>query len=74
MIVSTGPHAPYTHWKQTVFYLKAPLTAQHGEKIEGVLRCSPNARNNRDLDIEVEYDFTGACMSAVQVKQLFRLR
>ena len=22
---STGPHAKYTHWKQTVFYLQEPL-------------------------------------------------
>ena len=31
---STGPHAKYTHWKQTVFYLQDVLTVQQGEKVE----------------------------------------
>jgi protein arginine N-methyltransferase 1 len=26
-----------------------------GEKITGTLKCSPNLRNNRDLDITIEY-------------------
>ena len=26
-----------------------------GEKITGTLKCSPNARNNRDLDITINY-------------------
>jgi protein arginine N-methyltransferase 1 len=30
---STGPHAKYTHWKQTVFYLKDAITAETGETL-----------------------------------------
>jgi protein arginine N-methyltransferase 1 len=30
---STGPHAKYTHWKQTVFYLEDTLMASTGEMI-----------------------------------------
>ncbi|KAI0697253.1 S-adenosyl-L-methionine-dependent methyltransferase [Cytidiella melzeri] len=50
---STGPHARYTHWKQTVFYTPDTLTVCAGEQITGELKCAPNARNNRDLDIEI---------------------
>ncbi|KAL1745712.1 S-adenosyl-L-methionine-dependent methyltransferase [Schizophyllum fasciatum] len=52
---STGPHAQYTHWKQTVFYTPQTLTLTEGDKITGQLTCTPNARNNRDLDIKIEY-------------------
>jgi len=52
---STGPHTKYTHWKQTVFYLKDVLTVQQGEKIECSLHNRPNEKNKRDLDIKIEY-------------------
>jgi len=52
---STGPHAPYTHWKQTVFYTPETLTVSEDEKIVGSVSCAPNARNNRDLDIKISY-------------------
>jgi hypothetical protein len=70
---STGPQAKYTHWKQTVFYLQEPLTAEVGEVLEGVIRCRPNARNHRDLDIELEYRMDGK-ISKVDVAQAYRLR
>jgi len=56
---STGPHAQYTHWKQTVFYTPSTITISEGEKINGTLTCAPNARNNRDLDITIEYSAGG---------------
>jgi protein arginine N-methyltransferase 1 len=56
---STGPHAKYTHWKQTVFYLKEYLTVSEGEEIEGTFMCRPNDKNERDLDIEIKYKFQG---------------
>jgi protein arginine N-methyltransferase 1 len=52
---STGPHTKYTHWKQTVFYLKDVLTVEGGEKIQGRLTNKPNDKNKRDLDIKIEY-------------------
>ncbi|KAF8187509.1 protein arginine N-methyltransferase [Pholiota molesta] len=52
---STGPHAQYTHWKQTVFYTPTAMTVNEGDKITGRLTCAPNARNNRDLDITIAY-------------------
>jgi len=52
---STGPHSKYTHWKQTVFYTPTTITISEGEKITGQLNCAPNARNNRDLDIVIDW-------------------
>ncbi|KAG5937365.1 type I protein arginine N-methyltransferase Rmt1 [Claviceps monticola] len=54
---STGPHTKYTHWKQTVFYLKDVLTVQSGEEVSCHLEVKPNAKNRRDLDIDILYDF-----------------
>ena len=53
---STGPHTKYTHWKQTVFYLKDVLTVEEGEKITGELDNKPSERNHRDLDITITYN------------------
>ena len=54
---STAPEAPYTHWKQTVFYLEDYLTCTKGEELTGVFSLSPNERNVRDLDIEIGINF-----------------
>ena len=54
---STGPHTKYTHWKQTVFYLREVLTVEEGEQIEGQLTNKPNSKNKRDLDIGISYRF-----------------
>jgi type I protein arginine methyltransferase len=56
---STGPHSKYTHWKNTVFYTRDQLTVNAGDVITGTLKCSPNARNNRDLDIAIKYRVEG---------------
>lgn len=63
---STGPHTKYTHWKQTVLYLKDVLTVQQGETIRASMTCKPNDKNRRDLDIELNYklETTDATRSA----------
>ncbi|RMZ78248.1 hypothetical protein DV737_g3994, partial [Chaetothyriales sp. CBS 132003] len=53
---STGPHAKYTHWKQTVFYLREVLPVQEGECVRGFLSNKPNDKNRRDLDIKIDYE------------------
>ncbi|KAL9021667.1 MAG: hypothetical protein Q9185_001139 [Variospora sp. 1 TL-2023] len=53
---STGPHTKYTHWKQTVFYLREVLTVEENEQVRGVLSSKPNAKKKRDLDIEIAYN------------------
>ncbi|KAF8325273.1 protein arginine n-methyltransferase [Cantharellus anzutake] len=61
---STGPHAKYTHWKQTVFYTQSTITINEGETIKGELSCKPNARNPRDLDIAIFYEVDGSLPSS----------
>lgn len=73
VVFSTSPHAQYTHWKQTVFYLEQPLTMKQGEIVTARISCNPNAKNTRDLDIQVDYKFDGACMGVDRV-QNYRLR
>jgi len=62
---STSPDAPYTHWKQTVFYLgDNDLTIKKGEEVEGVISMTPNPQNNRDLDFNIKLDFKGELSDA----------
>jgi len=60
---STSPQSKYTHWKQTVFYLKDTLSISTGDKVSGWISVAPNGKNNRDLDIEVHVDFDGKYQS-----------
>lgn len=41
--------------RQTVFYTPSTITITDGQEITGEVSCSPNARNNRDLDITISY-------------------
>jgi|ERR1711934_687516 len=70
---STGPEYPYTHWKQTVFYLNEVLMVTQGDTITGTVTCSQNAKNHRDLDILIEYQFEGK-MGKIEAKQQYCLR
>jgi len=73
MKISTGPADRYTHWKQTVFYLVEPLAASAGDTLSGVLKCFPNDKNPRDLDITIDFSFTGASGNQ-EWSQTYRLR
>ncbi|KAL3698793.1 hypothetical protein R1sor_012869 [Riccia sorocarpa] len=70
---STGPKSRATHWKQTVMYLEDVITICEGEAITGTLSVSPNASNPRDLDVTVQYSFTGK-RSRCSRTQHFRMR
>jgi len=65
---STSPSSKYTHWKQTVFYLKDTLSVSSGEKITGFIDVAPNKINPRDLDISIGYDFDGKYQSVHKVQ------
>ena len=52
---STGPQSRYTHWKQTVFYLREVLTVEENETVTGFLNSKPNDKKKRDLDITISY-------------------
>ena len=70
---STSPAARGTHWKQTVLYLEDALTVCEGEEVTGTLSCRPNAKNPRDLDISLRYDFAGSHGEAHREQQ-YRMR
>lgn len=70
---STAPEAPYTHWKQTVFYLNDYMTAKRNEEIYGVFSMKPNQRNNRDLDFSIDVDFKGE-LSEMHEVNCYRMR
>jgi protein arginine N-methyltransferase 1 len=57
--LTTSPGAPYTHWKQTVFYLEDVLVVSQDDKIKGWISCTPNAKNPRDMDIQIQIDYDG---------------
>ncbi|XP_063052463.1 protein arginine N-methyltransferase 8-B [Engraulis encrasicolus] len=59
-----SPDSPYTHWKQTVFYLEEYLTVKRGEEIKGTIAMKPNDKNVRDLDFSFEMDFKGQLSEA----------
>ncbi|TRY71552.1 hypothetical protein TCAL_05406 [Tigriopus californicus] len=70
---STAPEAPYTHWKQTVFYLQDYITCKKGDEVFGNFRMKPNDRNKRDLDFEIDIDFRGE-LCEVKEKNVYRMR
>lgn len=70
---STAPEAPYTHWKQTVFYFDDYMTVKKGEEITGSFSMKPNQRNNRDLDFSIDIEFKGE-LCQVQENNHYRMR
>ncbi|KPP60898.1 protein arginine N-methyltransferase 1-like [Scleropages formosus] len=68
-----GPESPYTHWKQTVFYLDDYLTVKTGEEIFGTMSLRPNAKNNRDLDFTLNIDFKGQLCEVTKTAE-YRMR
>ncbi|KAM6945907.1 protein arginine N-methyltransferase 8-B isoform 2-T2 [Aplochiton taeniatus] len=70
---STAPDTPYTHWKQTVFYMEDYLTVRRGEEIVGSIAMKPNENNIRDLDFTFELDFKGQLCEAA-ISHDYRMR
>lgn len=70
---STAPEAPYTHWKQTVFYFDNCVTVKKKEEVYGVFSMRPNARNQRDLDFTVDVNFGGELCN-VKERNHYRMR
>ena len=70
---STSPFSKYTHWKQTIFYLRDTIVICQGERVSGKLSCRPNKKNPRDLDINLQIHFDGS-HSKLDCSQDYRLR
>lgn len=73
IVLPTGPRGRYTHWKQTVFYLDEVLAVNPGEVINGVIKCTPNKINHRDLDFVITVDFQGQT-SQSKMSQEYKMR
>ncbi|CBZ55683.1 hypothetical protein NCLIV_061070 [Neospora caninum Liverpool] len=75
VVLSTGPHCRYTHWKQTVFYMEDVLVADVGDKVEGMIAVKKSKKNPRDLDIKISYSFKPPQEPvAIENTQFYRLR
>ncbi|XP_046664013.1 protein arginine N-methyltransferase 1-like [Homalodisca vitripennis] len=56
---STGPETLFTHWKQTIFYLRDFIMIQQNEEISGHFSAKPNLKSRRDLDVRIVASFQG---------------
>lgn len=74
LAVSTSPDSPFTHWKQTVFFLDEFLTVKNGEEIHGTFAMKLNGRKkNRELEIDIDVRFEGE-LSKVTESDHYRMR
>ena len=55
--LSTSPFKPYTHWKNTIFYLDQPILVKQGEKLQGSVAVRQSKENYRELDVKFSYHF-----------------
>ena len=51
VMFSTSPAAIPTHWKQTVFFLKEPISCKTGDILRGRIFCKKNKKDTRGLDV-----------------------
>ncbi|EST09336.1 Ribosomal L11 methyltransferase, PrmA [Kalmanozyma brasiliensis GHG001] len=53
---STSPYSKETHWQQTLFVLKEPITGvQKGDKIKGRIVVLQDQKHSRQLEVELHY-------------------
>ena len=52
--LSTSPHTPPTHWKQTVFYLETPIKAKKDEVLPGKISVSRPPKDARGLLVKLQ--------------------
>ena len=53
---STSPYSKETHWQQTLFVLKEPITGvRKGDKIKGKIVVLQDQKHSRQLEVELHY-------------------
>lgn len=53
---STSPYSKETHWQQTLFVLKEPITGvEKGDKIKGRIVVLQDQKHSRQLEVELHY-------------------
>jgi hypothetical protein len=55
--LSTSPFKPYTHWKNTIFYIDRAQIVQPGDKLTGSVAVRQSKENYRELDVKFSYHF-----------------
>jgi len=71
---STAPWSEYTHWKQTVFYLDRSLMVSKGHKLTGFIKVHHNAKNPRDLDIELKTTYKSNKVGTIKQERKYLMR
>ena len=63
IILSTSPHEPPTHWKQTGFLFEKPVKVKVGDIFRGSFKLDRNFRNRRELKVNIKLanDCTTVC-------------
>jgi len=56
--LSTSPFAPYTHWKNTIFYLDQPQIVAKDDIMSGSIAVRQSKENFRELDVKFSFHFT----------------
>ncbi|KAG6914800.1 hypothetical protein DXG01_015231 [Tephrocybe rancida] len=73
---STGPQSVPTHWKQTLFLLREPISVAEGSTVRGTFHCRKSEENSRELDVEIHFsvkqDSEGPASETVV--QMFKVR
>lgn len=65
LVLPTGPFNKQTHWKQTIMYIRDVIAIRESELINGTIKISYDKKNPRNLDIDIDYAFSGSeCSSS----------
>ena len=74
---STGPASEPTHWKQTAFFLREPISVAEGTVVEGTFKCRKSDDNSRELDVEIHYavrESEAAAAPGELIVQMYKVR
>ncbi|KAF9464204.1 protein arginine N-methyltransferase [Collybia nuda] len=73
---STGPQSMPTHWKQTLFLLREPISVTEGSIVQGTFYCRKSRTNSRELDVEIHYSTKQDADSAANdtIVQMYKVR
>eukprot|EP00243_Klebsormidium_subtile_P004084 TRINITY_DN17864_c0_g1_i1.p1 TRINITY_DN17864_c0_g1~~TRINITY_DN17864_c0_g1_i1.p1 ORF type:complete len:391 (+),score=68.75 TRINITY_DN17864_c0_g1_i1:232-1404(+) len=55
LTLSTAPEKQPTHWQQTILYIDEPIRIDQDDVIEGKVKLSRNAENERFIDMALDY-------------------
>ncbi|CAH1265320.1 PRMT6 [Branchiostoma lanceolatum] len=59
VLLSTSPYSEDTHWMQSVMSLDESVQVTQDTRVNGVIKITPNSRNNRFLDMALKYSIDG---------------